>query len=96
MLRPLAFGKAVTLGVDYPGLPRRRRTPSPRLFLVPTILLGDLSDSHILASLESHGCELIDKRKVDYFSFVRLGLGAKLSKAIAEVLRSIFSGDDHG
>lgn len=97
LLLPLSNGSPVVLRVDDRRLPRRRRASVVRLFLTPLSYFG-ISGEGVVAGLETHGCEVFDPSSVTHMAFVRLGLSARLSSAIARELNILFKkeGVDHG
>jgi hypothetical protein len=90
VLAPLRQGKPVVLIVDDPRLPKRKRIEKPLLFLTPESLFGAPS-TKLLASLQTHGCEVLDTRTaIKPIAFIRLGLSARLACSLAAELDLVF------
>lgn len=91
LLEPLREGKTVVFRVDDPRLPKKKRAPEPRLFLIPFNRLGDGLSTKVLASFEAHGSEVFDTRDpVVPMTFIRLGLSGRMATAIANELNQVF------
>lgn len=91
LLYKLAEGRPVVLRVDDQRLFKRKRAEKPVLFLTPLSVYGPPS-SMLMVSLPAHGSELIEtKDDIRAISFMRLGLSASLSKAIASELNKVFT-----
>lgn len=90
LLQPLKQGIPVALLVEDRKLPKRNRAPLVRLFLVPASMFGS-KEEYLVVSLETHGCEVVPVPNIDKFSFVRMGLSARLSSAIARELNILYA-----
>lgn len=91
LLNKLREGKSVVLVVDDPKLARRKRAEKPLLFFTPLSVYGP--PSRLLSvSLQAHGCEIIDTSvEIKSLVFYRMGLGGKMSKALAHELNVLFN-----
>jgi hypothetical protein len=92
LLKPLAEGKPVVLKVNDPFLYRKRRLSTPILVMV------EIPDTGILlVSLPAYGSELIDLTKaVKVSTMLRLGLNARLSRALVDALNTFYGGHKDG
>lgn len=90
LLRPLLEGKPVVLQMQDNRMLRRKRAPHPLLFIAPISLYGG-AGRQLVISLQAHGCEIVDVYpEIGSMVFTRLGMGARLSKALSRSLNDIY------
>ncbi len=93
LLRPLKRGVPVALRIEDKRLPKRKRVEHPLLLITPMAIYGRPS-SQMAISVQTHGCEIVDTRdRIAPIVFMRMGLSAALSTAMATELTSLFLGD---
>lgn len=91
VLAPLVEGIPVTLEVDDPRLPKRKRIEKPLLFLVPYSVFG-VGTTKLVVSLQTYGCEVLDTAtEISPMMLARLGLSMKLASALAKELNLVFT-----
>jgi hypothetical protein len=92
LLLPLKHGRPVVLAVEDAQAFKKKRVKTPKLFLTPLTMYGELS-SRICIAFEAHGCEIVETRqRISPVVFLRIGISAQLARALATELTLIFTG----
>lgn len=85
LLEPLLMGRTVTLSVNDPRLPRKRRVNTITLYLQ---LVGE--GKNLLIGLPGYGCEVLPVNEIKPMAIMRVGLSAHASKILCNALNELF------
>jgi hypothetical protein len=84
------------LSIDDPKLRKKKRVINPVLILSPFRGLGIEGDS-LLCSMPGYGSEITGTDgPIDFLVFFRMGINARMAKALAIELTTLFTGEKNG